>query len=507
MKILIANPPARIPLEGTKERYFVRAGSRWPFSFVKDRAEPPFYAPFPFYLSYTAAILHNDGHDVHVIDAVPLNYTEEEFLHEVVEINPDIVLFESATPTFNLDIQLIRQLNDRLPGLVLCMAGPHVTVFPEETLQHPEIDCVFLREYELSFSEFVRVWSRSPTRDQQTLGGIPGIAFLDNKTGEYIVRAPVAIADLDRLPFPKRDIFPSNKIHSMRYYWTVNNPQPAIQMHASRGCPFRCSFCLWTQVMYEQGKYRMFSPKRVVDEMESLKREYQIKEVYFDDDTFTGNRKHVLEFCSELKGRQLGLTWSAMGDLIITNEQMLQAMAEAGCTILKFGVESGDPGVLQHLGKPVDLQEIKKKVALCVKFGIQTHATFTYGLTGDTEETIRRTFRYAKELDVDSVQFSITTPFPGTQFYQEVQKAGLLESEAWERFDGGMTSPIQIPTVDRVWLEQFLHQSLQRWLFSKICRLRWVLRQVKYFRRTEKQYGTRILWRKFLHALTILRLR
>ncbi|MBM3861939.1 MAG: radical SAM protein [Verrucomicrobia bacterium] len=507
MKILLANPPARIPLEGTKERFFVRAGSRWPFSFVKDCAEAPWYAPFPFYLAYTAAILHDDGHDVYVIDAVPLNYTVEEFLNEVVEVKPDIVLFESATPTFNLDIQLIRQLKSRLPQVVLCMSGPHVTVFPRETLQHAEIDCVFLREYELSFSEFVQVWSRSPVRDQQTLGNISGIAFLDKGTGEYVSRPPVAIENLDALPFPKRDIFPSNKIHGMRYYWTVNNPQPAIQMHASRGCPFRCSFCLWTQVMYEQGKYRMFSPKRIVDEMEAVKNEYQIKEVYFDDDTFTGNRKHVLEFCAELKKRNLGLTWSAMGDLIIANEQMLQAMAEAGCTLLKFGVESGDPGVLQHLGKPVNLTEIKRKVALCVKFGIQTHATFTYGLTGDTEATIRRTLQYAKELDSDSVQFSITTPFPGTQFYEEVKKGGLLESEAWERFDGGRTSPILIPTLDRRWLERFLHRSLQRWLFAKIRRPHWVLRQIKYFRRTEKQYGTHILWRKFLHALTILRLR
>jgi radical SAM superfamily enzyme YgiQ (UPF0313 family) len=141
---------------------------------------------------------------------------------------------------------------------------------------------------------------------------------------------------------------------------------------------------------------------------------------------------------------------------------------------------------------------------VCSRLGIQTHATFVFGLLGDTKESIQRTFAFAKKLDVDSVQFSINTPFPGTKAYRESQSRGLLTSEEWEQFDGALTSVLQLPNVDREWLEEFLRHALSGWLRSKIWRPHWVLRQIRYFRRTEKLYGQRILWDKFKLALRLL---
>jgi radical SAM superfamily enzyme YgiQ (UPF0313 family) len=428
----------------------------------------------------------------------------EDFLREASEIGPDIVLMESATPTFNLDLKLLAQLRQRLPKAMFCVSGPHVTIFPKEALAHPEIDFVFREEYELGFTQFVDVWSRTPAREKSVLGGIPGIAFMDAKTGEYVAAAPKQIEDLDALPFPKREIFPSNKAPDMACYWPRTNPKPAIQMHASRGCPFRCTFCLWIQVMYDEGKYRVFSPARIVDEMEYLKKTYGISQVYFDDDTFTGNRKHVLDLCDELRRRNTGLTWSAMGDLVITNEEMLEAMAASGCTFLKFGVESGDPEVIKTVGKPLRLEKVERMAKVCSRLGIQTHATFMFGLLEDTKESIRRTFEFSKRLDVDSVQFSINTPFPGTKAYREAQARGLLTSDQWEHFDGGQTSVLRLPNVERAWLEEFLRHALSGWLRSKIIRPQWVLRQIRYFRRTEKLYGQRIMFDKFKLALRLL---
>lgn len=501
MRVLLANPPARVDLGNGFERYFVRAGSRWPFSFVKRREHVVGYVPFPFYLAYSAALLHRNGHEVHVIDSVPLNHTEEDFLDEAATIRPELVMIESSTPTFDLDVRLVAALRERVPGAVLCMSGSHVSVFPKESLAQAKVDVVFRQEYELSLSRFVEAWGRRCGRTRAGLGQIPGLAFIDESNGEYVEIKAEPIMDLDALPFPKRDIFPSNKVHDMGCYWSRANPQPVIQMHSSRGCPFRCNFCLWNKVIYDWGKYRVFSAKRVVDEMEYLRDTYGTKEVYFDDDTFSGTRHHVLDFCGELRRRKLGMRWLAMGDMIITDEKMLKEMAETGCVLFKFGVESGDPEVLKTVGKPVDLEKLLEMVRLCAKLGIQTHATFSYGLLGDTTESIRRTFDYACKLDVDSVQFSISTPFPGTPYYDKAQKDGLLRTESWEHFDGGRNSVVRLKDVDQSWLEEFYQTSLSRWLLHKLVKPHWVWRQVRYIRRTEKFYGTRVLHKKAWLAL------
>ena len=466
MKVLLANPPCRIDLGKGQEKFFVRAGSRWPFSVTKKKEDKADYLPFPFYLAYSAALLKNKGFSVLVDDALTLNKTQEEFLNDIVKSAPDIILYETSTPTIKHDLVLAQELKKIMPKLIIVLAGPHITTFPKETLKEcAAIDYGIIQEYELALAELVEKLSK-----REDVSNISGLVWRDKE--EVKVNPAMLIDPLDQLPMPARELF------SLDYYWDgFCQHKPAIQMHATRGCPFRCNFCLWNQVVYNNGKYRMFSVKRVIDEMEECIKKYGAQEIYFDDDTFTANKKFVLDFCRELKNRGLKIHWSCMGDAMVTDEEMVEAMASAGCVGMKFGVESGDPEVLKKIEKPVDLNKIKRVASLLAKRHIKTHATFTFGLSGETKESMQRTIDFAKELDVDSVQFSINTPFPGTRYYAEAKEKGLLLTENWQDFDGSSKSVVRFEGLNTEDVASLHCRASGIWFRHKIKDPRWLFRQ------------------------------
>ncbi len=498
MRVLLANPPCREDIDEKYERFFIRAGSRWPFSVIKKKNEKMDYVPFPFYLAYTAALLESENFDVSVIDAIPLNLTLEDFVDKAISTRPDIILFETATPTIYHDLKIAKLLKEKTSALI-ALSGAHVTTFPKETLEESEyVDYILTREYELNFVDLVK-----KLNEGKDISDVPGLAYRNN--GKILINPNKELVDLDKLPFPARHLFPSNDCNDMNLYWDgFCQYKPAIQMHASRGCPFHCNFCLWNQVMYENGKYRMFAPERVVDEMEDVIEKYGAKEIYFDDDTFTANKKHVLSICREIKKRGLDINWSCMGDAMITDKEMIDAMADAGCIGMKFGVESGDQEVLKAIKKPVNLNKVKEVSRWCAEKGIKTHATFTFGLSGETKESMEKTLKFAKELDVDSVQFSITTPFPGTRYYEELDEKGLLLTKDWSAYDGACSFVAKNPNLTHEEIEDFCKKASGRWLKHKIKDLNWVRRQMNNLNKMRKGQGNMIIFQRLKRAIELV---
>jgi anaerobic magnesium-protoporphyrin IX monomethyl ester cyclase len=298
------------------------------------------------------------------------------------------------------------------------------------------------------------------------------------------------IDPLDQLPFPARHLFPDPRSPDPYVYWDgFCQHRPAVQMHASRGCPFRCDFCLWVQVMYQDGKYRTFSPGRVVDEMEEAVGRFGAKEIYFDDDDFTINKKHVLGICSEIRRRGFRVPWSCMGDAVVPDQEMIDAMAQAGCVGMKFGVESAAPQILERLGKPVDLDRVRQVARWCSRRKIKTHATITFGLWEENRETMEMNLSFLKDLDVDSVQFSITSPFPGTRYFREMEEAGRLKSRNWEDFDGSRSAVITFPHLSFEEIQTFSERASARWLLAKVREPKWILRQARYLLRLARGQG------------------
>ena len=501
MVVLIANPALKLSLESEdEERYFFGAGCRFPWSLRKEKASYPRYAMFPFFLGYTAAVLERDGFEVKVIDGVPLNLSHAEFMERAVAVKPDLVLFEPATPYINWVSQVARELSEKT-GARIVFAGSHVTTFPQEVLrEHPHVHAVMIGEYELAFLELAR-----RIRDCSDYSGLRGIAFR-SETGQFRggERAP-EIEPLEQLPRPARHLFPAYFNTNLGHYHDgFCQHRPAIQLHSSRGCPFRCNFCLWIQVMYNNGKHRCFPASRVVDEMVEAQEKFGAREVYFDDDDFTVRKDHVLAICDEIERRGLSIPWSVMGDAMVTDEETLTRMARAGCIGMKFGLESADPEVLKRINKPVKLDRVHLVVNIAKRLGIKTHMTVTFGLSGDTRESIERTFEFACNLDVDSDQFSFATPYTGTRFYHELTSTGRLKYQSWEDFDGANNALFDTESVDPDFVERFEATAHGRWLRHKLRDPAWVLRQLRYLGRLGKGQGAAGIYRRLSRASKLL---
>ncbi|HVO49730.1 MAG TPA: radical SAM protein [Thermoanaerobaculia bacterium] len=495
MKVLLANAPTRVPAGDGRELFYVKAGSRWPFSIEKKPSEPCRYVPFPFSLAYLAALLEKDAVPVDVLDAVALNLPEDEFVARCVATAPTLVVMEATTPTIEHDLALCARLKEATHATI-ALAGAHTTVFPRETLLSTRsVDWILTGEYEMNALEAIRIEAEGgPERDSKlaAVRGLVRAACVDAKGERVIVEGPpgLPIKDLDALPFPARHLFPTREAPSRWPYWDgFCQRRPAVQMHASRGCPFKCTFCLWISVIYDQGPYRTFSARRIVDEMEEIVRTTGAREIYFDDDIFTVREDHVVALCEEILRRDVRVAWSVMGDAMAITEKAVDAMAKAGCIGMKFGVESADPEVLKKLRKPINIEKVRKVAGWCAARGIKTHATITFGLEADTPQTMQDTLDFCCDLPVDSIQFSTTTPFPGTEHYRNAKAAGLIDDRDWSRFDGARSSVLTYASMRAEDVETFTLRAPSVWLRARLRDPAWLARQLKYFGRVAADQG------------------
>jgi radical SAM superfamily enzyme YgiQ (UPF0313 family) len=504
--VLLANPPTRLPVGPGRERFFVKAGSRWPFSIEKNVDEPCRYVPFPFGLATLAALLERDGVDVAVYDGVALNASDEALLNYAGEVRPQVIVLETTTPTVAHDLALCRELKARTQAIIV-LAGAHATTFAESLLrEHTEIDWILMGEYELNAQRALAAWRAG---DASALDGLPGLAHarvLPDGTRKVAVGpAGAPIEPLDRLPMPARHLFPTREAPSLWPYWDgFCRHRPAVQMHASRGCPFRCTFCLWVNVMYGNGPYRTFSAGRVVDEMEEAVRRYGAKEIYFDDDIFTAREAHVLAICDEIRRRKLQVPWSVMGDAMAVTERAIVEMGRAGCIGMKLGIESANPQVLERARKPVRLDKVRNVVTWCNRQGIKTHATITFGLDGETRESMQETLDFCCCLSLDSIQFSVATPFPGTPYYESARREGRLDYVSWSEFDGNRSSVVRREGLSHEEIAAFATRASSRWLLARARDPRWLVRQARYLREILADQGLAGVRRRLTRAARLL---
>mgnify|MGYP002682090485 CR=1 FL=1 len=461
MRVLLANPPWT-----REERLGVRAGSRWPFTMAAGRGDKiPSYVPFPFYLAYAAAVLEQAGHDVQLIDAIAEGIDVETFLATVVSLDPAVILLETSTPSIQFDLALVRDPEVRVPRAQQALCGPHVSVLPVQTLEvAPEVDLVLVGEYEYTLRDLVACVEGSGDLSQ-----VLGLAWRTPRGAVQVNPRRPLIQNLDELPWPARHLLP------MRNYCDsfAGLPMPSLQMWASRGCPYRCIFCVWPKVMYGGQKYRVRDPIDVVDEVEQAVDRYDLCSVSFDDDTFDIGKPRILKLCAEIRQRGLGLPWTAMARADTADREMLEAMASAGLYAIKYGVESGVQEIVNAADKSLDLARVKETVHITKELGVKVHLTFTLGLPGETQDTIQRTSDFAAELDPDSVQFSIVTPYPGTTYYDMALSDGHLLAEQWNDFDGAAHAVLKTEALTPKDLETALMRVRRQWRRRQVLRNFW----------------------------------
>ena len=420
MKIFLANAPWSKP-----GFYGVRAGSRWPH-FEDDTSK---YMPFPFFLAYSAAMLRDEGFTPMLVDAVAEGIDEDAFFARMVAFQPDVVLFEVSSASLNADLATLDRTRVELGDEVkVVFVGAHHDLGTPEFLDKlPKLDFTLSGEYEFPLLSLMR-----SLRDDAPLDAAPGLTWRNGDgTAATTPKGPPQ-QDVDAFPWPARDLLPMEKYNDR----PGGIPEPSLQLIASRGCPFGCVFCAWPQLMYGGNSYRARSSKDVVDEIEAAVKEFGFKSFYFDDDTFNVGKKRILELCREIKERNLGLPWAIMARADQMDRELLEALKGAGLTALKYGVESGSQDVLKAACKGLDLDKVKESVRITRELGIHYHLTFMFGLPGETDATARQTIDLALELDADSAQFSVATPWPGSRFYDHLLEKGHLLSENFDEYDG-----------------------------------------------------------------------
>jgi hopanoid biosynthesis associated radical SAM protein HpnJ len=425
MRTLFLNPPSFDKFDGG-------ASSRWPAS---REIESYWY---PVWLCYPAGMLA----DSKVLDAPPHKVS----IDQTVAIAKDfefLVLFTSS-PGFKVDVQMAEMMKDANPKLKVAFVGPPVTIEPEKSLRASKaIDFVVRREFDYQIADYAK---GKPLED------LPGVSF--RKNGD-IVNNPegAVIEDLDALPWVtkvyKRDL----DVTRYNVPFLLN---PYISFYTTRGCPALCTFCLWPQT-HSGHRWRLRSTDDVANEVRyALEQFPNIREIFFDDDTFNYRKERTIELCAKLK--PLKFTWSCTSR-VTTDYETLKAMKDAGCRLLIVGYESGEQQILNNIKKGATVAMAERFTANCKKIGLTLHGDYIIGLPGETRESIRKTIEFAKRMDTETIQVSLGHAFPGTEFYEHAKQNGLVQIDGMTDESGHQLPNAVYPGFDRgelvEWMERF----------------------------------------------------
>lgn len=427
MRTLIINSP----WINDKKEYGIKSGTRWPGVRSRDRFLP--YFPYPYPLASAAAVLREAGFDTVLKDAVAEEISKSECLDFVESQKPGLVVVEVLTASIYHDLEFMREVKRRT-GSLTAFSGLHAGALPAEMLSHEFLDFVLVGEIDYTLRELVGFLEQGRTDWER----VAGLAF--KAGGEPRVNPRrLPIQDLDALPFPVRDGLPMAK-----YSEPLGMHRLCARIVASRGCPFRCEFCV--EPFNYDGSYRHRSPRLVVEEIRMLRDRFGIQEIFFDDSIFM--TEWAVKISDALIEAGLKIPWSCWVDWSITYDQ-LKRMKESGCFGVKFGIESTEPTVLQGSKKPVRIHKIDALITNCKKLGLLRHGSFCLGLPGDTPQSMRRTIDYACSSGLTSYQVTAATPLPGTHFYEKAKKEGWLQTDDFSQYEANTHAVLEYPGCTR----------------------------------------------------------
>lgn len=358
---------------------------------------------YPTWLAQPAALVPGSK----LLDCPPHNIGVEECLK--IADNYDHVIINTSTPTLKNDSKVAEAIKERRPNTRIGFVGAHAAVLPTETLKaSPAIDWVGRKEFDFTCKEVA---------EGRSLETIAGLSF---KKDGRIIHNPERelIHNMDELPWVadayKRDL-------DIEKYFIGYLMHPYISMYTGRGCPAQCTFCLWPQTIGGH-KYRVRSAENVAAEMAYMKSIFpQVKEFFFDDDTFTANLPRAREIARKLA--PMGLTWSCNSRANLEYDT-IKFMKDCGLRLFLVGYESGNDDTLKRIKKGVTTDEMRRFTKACHQAGVVIHGTFILGLPVETKETIEQTIRFAQDLDVFSLQVSLAAPYPGTELYEMARQNG-----------------------------------------------------------------------------------
>lgn len=369
-------------------------------SIWKNYSKNAILAP-PLGMLYLSALLREKGHEVNFIDANILNLSKEQIINKLEELNPDYVLYNTITDNLQDTISWIREIKKEY-GKPVIVGGPHMVIYPKETLSHECIDYGVVGDGWETLPELL-----DSLQNNNDLTKVKGLVF--RKNGEVILteQRPSTVS-LEDVPFPARDLLQNEK-----YDTVLSKARPITIMITALGCPFKCTYCCTDTNL----RYR--SAEHIVEEVEECINKYGIKEIEFYDETFTINKKKMNRFLDLVEDKGLKFYWSVRTRVDCVDKELIDRMAKNGCIRINFGIESGDEDVLQAINRKMSVETIRQSVRWCNEAGMMTFGFFMIGLPQDTKESIEKTLRLMLELDLDFMQLNKFTMLPKTKIYED----------------------------------------------------------------------------------------
>jgi len=402
---------------------------------------------YPTWLAQVAAIVPGSK----LIDAVPHRLSLAEVVTQARDY--DLAVLHTSTPSFASDVRVIEALKSANPSMKAGFVGAKVAVEPRASLMSsPEIDFVAGNEFDFTIKEIA---------EERDWGAIAGLSYRD-ASGAVRHNPPRAtLENMDELPFVtpvyKRDLTVEN-------YFIGYLKHPYLSLYTGRGCKSHCTFCLWPQTVGGH-RYRTRSVGHVIDEIRWANAAFpQVKEFFFDDDTFTDDRPRTEAIARELG--KLGVTWSCNAKANVPRDT-LRVMRDNGLRLLLVGYESGNQQILHNIRKGMRIDVARRFTRDCHELGITIHGTFIIGLPGESKETIEETIRFATEINPHTIQVSIAAPYPGTELYRDALDRGWLDEEHAELVDasGVQIAPLHYPHLTHSEIFQAVEDFYRRFYF------------------------------------------
>jgi hopanoid biosynthesis associated radical SAM protein HpnJ len=402
---------------------------------------------YPTWLAQPAALVAGSK----LIDAPPHGIKLAEIAQTVRDF--DLVVLHTSTPSFSSDVATIERLKAENSGLKAGLIGAKVAVDPDGSLNaSPAIDFVARNEFDFTIKDVA---------DGRPWGGIAGLSYR-NAAGAVVHNEERAtLENMDLLPFVtpvyKRDL-------DIRKYFIGYLKHPYISIYTGRGCKSRCTFCLWPHTVGGH-RYRTRSVEHVVAEIAWAQKAFpEVKEFFFDDDTFTDDLPRAEAIAKELY--KLGVTWSCNAKANVPYDT-LKVLRDNGLRLLLVGYESGNQQILHNIKKGMRIDVAKKFTKDCRDLGITIHGTFIIGLPGETRETIEETIKFAVEINPHTIQVSLAAPYPGTFLFDQAVKNGWLDETHAELVNelGVQIAPLHYPHLSHTEMFDSVEEFYRRFYF------------------------------------------
>lgn len=459
MKILMLNPPFLERFSRSQRSPAVTKGGT-------------FY--YPLWLAYATGTLDREFENVKFIDAPAERRSTDDVISFVKYFNPELVVIDTSTPSIYNDVKVAGAIKEVSSDCFIALVGTHPSAVPDDTLNlDKRVDAVARGEYDYTIRDLARVLSK-----KDDIVSVDGISF---RRGDRIFHNPdrKLIENLDELPFMAEVV----KRHlNIKNYYFAPADYPMIQIITGRGCPAKCFFCVYPQTFHSR-RYRFRSPENVVREFEYIAENLpEIKEIGIEDDTFTAKFKRCETICNLLVERKIKTKWycNVRANL---NYALLKKMKEAGCRLLTVGFESGNQQVLDNMNKGLKLETAREFVESAKMAKILIHGCIMVGNPGETKETAEESFRFAKELKCDSMQFYPLFVYPGTEAYEWAKKNGYLLTEDYSKWltdCGSHNCTISLPGLSRDEIVDFCEKAYKSYHFNPSYILMKLFQMLRY---------------------------